>query len=214
MNLKRWAIVWCLMALSGVFGAGAVRAHGVVLEVMFAPDSGTLTVTAAFDTGEILDEAQVAVFAPSNLINPWLTGVTDSDGAFSFMPDFDDEGEWTIQVRKAGHGGQATQMIDAGMAPSTDETASNANDAPTTINTDAGRIVITGDAVFEVRGDVVITTTGTPSTQATPNPSITNDFSPAQIIIMSASVIWGAIGTALYFNGRSKPKIEGTDDAH
>ncbi|MEO0563660.1 MAG: hypothetical protein AAF125_16260 [Chloroflexota bacterium] len=206
INVLRWfALLAALLAF-----VSPAHAHGVVIDLSFDEATGELTVAAAFDTGEVLDEAQIAVFAPSDIVTPWLTGVANVDGVFTFTPDFSDEGEWTIQVRKAGHGGLANTMIDASMAP--DASTSEA-DLTAVTTTDAGRIVITGDAVFEVTGDVVINTTGGSSLE---RQSLTDGLSPAQVIIMSVSVVWGAIGTALYFSGRGKQATAntGTDDAH
>ena len=37
-------------------------------------------------------------------------------------------------------------------------------------------------------------------------------FTPAQIVLMAAAVIWGFVGTALYFSGRSgNPQVKGQD---
>ncbi|MEM6528143.1 MAG: hypothetical protein AAF653_07590, partial [Chloroflexota bacterium] len=188
-------------------------AHGVVITLDFAEDTGEMTLAAAFDTGEVLDEAQVAIFAPSDIANPWQTGTTDADGVYTFTPDFTDEGEWAVQVRKAGHGGVANVMIDASMAPVADAAPDSAAEP---VAVDSGRIVISGDAVFEVTGDVVITTTGSADVQAAGNASLTEGFTPAQIIIMSASIIWGALGTALYFSGRNAGQKQGAnvENAH
>lgn len=215
MKWIHWALILPILSL-------AVRpalAHGVVIDLTFDSETGEITLAAAFDTGEIMDEAQVAVFAPSDIVNPWLTGSTNADGVFSFLPDYADEGEWSVQVRKAGHGGLVTTMIDASMAPlpdiDDDSTSGLASDTDA-MTIEGGRIIITGDAVFEVQGEVVITTTGAASTPNATNTSLTDGFTPAQIIIMSVSVVWGAIGTAFYFTGRSKPNTKGVDadDAH
>ncbi len=141
-----------------------VLAHGVAIDHTIDPASGVITVRAAFDLGEALNEAQVAIFAPSDLINPWLTGVTDADGAFSFTPDYTIEGVWDVQIRKAGHGGLIHLTLDASMIPSQPAEAA----AP-----------VSADA-----------------------PLLGSGFTPLQVIIMSASVIWGCIGTALYFSRR------------
>jgi nickel transport protein len=173
-------------------------AHGVQIDVTFDDATGEVTIRAVFDSGELLDGAQVAVFAPSDFVDPWLTGATDADGTFTFLPDYADEGEWGIQVRKAGHGGLVNTMITADMAPA--EPATVADDTTTNAVMTDGRIVITGDAVFEVSGDVVIRTSGT----TTASDSLSNGLTPVQIAIMSLSVIWGFVGTALYFGGRNR----------
>ncbi len=37
-------------------------------------------------------------------LTPWLTGICDQQGRFSFTPDPDLPGTWDVQVRQAGHG--------------------------------------------------------------------------------------------------------------
>lgn len=163
LNMKRY--IPCLLLLLSLIPASSAFAHGVEIAYTIDPTSGVITVQAAFDSGEVLSEAQVAIFAPSDLINPWMTGVTDADGAFSFTPDYTIEGVWDVQIRKAGHGGLIHLTLDASMIPSADSVVSAA----------------------PVSGDT---------------PALGNGFTPLQVIIMSASVIWGFIGTALYFSRR------------
>lgn len=96
-----------------------IFAHGVAFEHEIDPATGAVTIYAAFDTGEVFDEGQVAVFAPSDLANPWMTGTTDSDGVFTFTPDYSIEGTWDIQVRKAGHGGLINLQLTGDMITGT-----------------------------------------------------------------------------------------------
>ena len=35
---------------------------------------------------------------------PWHKGFTDEQGKFTFIPDYDNQGNWSIKVRSAGHG--------------------------------------------------------------------------------------------------------------
>lgn len=128
-----------------LLNAGGVSAHRVELEFT---ERSTIEVTARYDSGDPMAEAQVAVFAPGSPAEPWLTGVCDSFGRFFFVPDPDIPGLWEIQVRLAGHGG----LI---------------------------RIEVT-EGNIETSGS-----TG---------------FSGLQILIMAAAVIWGFIGTALFFS--------------
>lgn len=171
--------------------------HGVRITYTFDDRTGEITVLAEFDTGERMDDAQVAIFAPNDLVNPWQTGTTDENGEYTFMPDYNLEGTWDVQVRKAGHGGLVNIPIDSSMAPSA---------APTTANTPAAttQIVITGDAQLEITGDVIIRAAG--SVENNPGSGLTDGMSSTQIAIMSISVIWGFVGTALYFSARSLHK--------
>lgn len=153
MRIRLWLLgcfIW--FAVIPIYG------HGVNLQYSVDAASGAITIQAAFDNGEALDAAQVAVFAPSDLLNPWLTGVTDAAGAFTFQPDYTIEGTWDVQVRKAGHGGLIHITLETGMSP---QNTSAAQDAA---------------------------------------------YTPAQIALMSGSVIWGFIGTALYFQQRRERK--------
>jgi hypothetical protein len=67
--------------------------------------------------------------------------------------------------------------------------------------------VISGNAEFLVSGDVVISASGTveqggslPVNAA----EVVGGFTPAQVAVMSVSVIWGFVGTALYFSARRR----------
>lgn len=199
-SLLKLSLAACILALAAV-----ALAHGVSLDSSRDPATGEITVRAAFDTGEVLDGAQVAIFAPSDLVNPWLTGTTDSEGAFTFLPDYTLEGVWDVQVRRAGHGGLLSLQLDAGMMPpATGSGAPAADGAPALALEGGAQVIITGDARFEVRGDIVISG-GTPRAGGADDAG-GSGFTPAQIIIMAASVVWGFIGTALYFAQRQKRK--------
>lgn len=127
-----------------------VQAHGVELEYI---ERDAIEVTARYDSGAPMAEAQVAVFAPGSPAEPWLTGSCDSDGRFFFLPDPEITGLWEVQVRQAGHGGLLRIEVDeSGIGP--------------------------------------VGSTG---------------FTGPQTFIMTAAVIWGLIGTALYFS-RRQPK--------
>jgi nickel transport protein len=94
--------------------------------------------------------AQVTVYAPNDPSTPWLTGVCDDEGRFSFTPDSSESGTWDIQVRQAGHGDIVHIPVGAASAG-------------------------TGDS---------------------------DSYSALQIILMAACVIWGSVGTALFFMRR------------
>lgn len=191
-----------------------ILAHGVRINHTIDATTGAITITAAFDTGEVLDEAAVIIFAPNDLINPWSTGVMDETGSYTFTPDYTIEGYWDIQIRKAGHGGLINIAITADMmpeeVPQDDETASETQSTVTL--SDGSQIVISGDAQFQVNGDIVISATGSMHDANTTEPQVSasdalgNGFTLAQIVIMSISIIWGCIGTALYFARRKSPQ--------
>ena len=79
----------------------AAQAHGAKIEYKIAP---AIALQAMYDAGEPMTTAQVTVYAPSDPSKPWLTGKTDKEGRFSFVPDPAIAGEWVVQAREAGHG--------------------------------------------------------------------------------------------------------------
>ncbi len=193
------------------------HAHGVRISHTTDATTGEITVTAAFDTGEVLDNAAVVIFAPDDLINPWATGVMDENGSYTFVPDYTIEGFWDIQVRKAGHGGLINVEITQDMIPDTTsrEASPLVDGMATTITlSDGSEVVIIGDVDFSTEGDVVVFETqqsvaqaGGASVQAASDASSAMGFSIGQIVIMSLGVTWGFVGTALYFM-RNRPKME------
>lgn len=137
-----------------VHSAAPARAHGAKIEVL--PQS--IEIVATFDTGEPMDNAQVAVYAPDTPDTPWQTGQTDSEGRFSFAPDTDlSEGLWEVTVRKAGHG----QMTSFSL----------------------------GDGIGS---GAIATFPQTPAAQ-----------SSVQKWVSIAAVIWGFLGTALFFSRKT-----------
>ncbi len=200
---------FALAVLLMVGNAVSVSGHGVILSSDIDEPTGVVTIRAAFDTGELMDDAQIAIFAPNDLINPWQTGVADAEGAFTFTPDYTIEGVWDVQVRKAGHGGLLRVTLDASMTPPENAAIVVDADSSAPVNTmqisPDSEIVITGDARFQVSGDIIINATGVNDANAAPAPDVLgNGFTPAQVIIMSISVIWGFVGTALYFAQRRR----------
>ncbi|WP_019954437.1 carboxypeptidase-like regulatory domain-containing protein [Yoonia vestfoldensis] len=128
--------------------AGPAAAHGAFVDVEKLDAVG---IQARYDTGAAMAGAQVAVFAPDNPAQPWLTGMTDADGRFVFAPD-DRPGRWAVQVRQAGHG---------------------------------------AIGYLEIGADGVASAFIAPATAA--------GLTWTQRALMIASVLWGCIGTALYF---------------
>lgn len=193
-----------------------ILAHGVRITHILNETTGEITVTAAFDTGEVLDNAAVVIFAPNDLINPWSTGTMDENGTYTFLPDYTIAGFWDIQVRKAGHGGLINVEITEDMAPTyeTNNTEAAYGESATITLSDGSEVVIVGDVAFVVDGDSVVFETGKSPIESNTNvvQAATGvqpgGFTTAQIAIMSLSVIWGFVGTALYFAGRRKPKLD------
>ncbi|WP_346292738.1 carboxypeptidase regulatory-like domain-containing protein [Sphaerothrix gracilis] len=76
-------------------------AHGARIDYQI---QSAVEIQSSYDTGEPMQQAQVAVYAPDNPSEPWLTGETDDSGKFTFTPDTEITGNWEVQVRQAGHG--------------------------------------------------------------------------------------------------------------
>jgi nickel transport protein len=146
--------------------ATAAFAHGS--QIVFE-ERPAVEITAMYGEGQPMVEAQVTVYSPDNLEEPWQTGMTDTAGQFAFVPDRD--GAWEVKVRQAGHGAvvQIPVQMDAEVAA-----AQEPGDDP--------------EAVVA------------PS-QATVPPS--SSYSPIQRGVMVLSVVWGCIGTALYFQRKT-----------
>ncbi len=203
-QIVRLFFVTCLVMMSTM----QILAHGVRIDHTIDATSGAITVMAAFDTGEVLNEAAVVIFAPNDLINPWSTGVMDENGSYIFTPDYSIEGFWDIQVRKAGHGGLINIEITADMMPDPTNSITatpNEDNARTITLSNSSQVTIISDIDFTVDGDTVVFETDPSTVQSVTGTQPTSGFTTAQIIIMSVSVIWGFVGTALYFM-RRKPK--------
>lgn len=140
----RHLLLMALLMLALVTLAGAVSAHGA--RISYTVDL-TVSLVAAFDSGEPMANAQVTVYAPADPATPWLTGETDAEGRFSFVPDPAQVGTWDVQVRAAGHGDIVHIPLGEGAARSG--------------------------------------TTG---------------YTTPQIVLMAGCVVWGFVGTALYFS--------------
>ena len=146
MKRKLAPMLVLLLAL-GLLAATAY-AHGARVEYTVQM---TVEIHAAYDTGESMASGQVTVYAPDDPSTPWLTGICDEEGRFTFTPDPARPGIWDVQVRQAGH----------------------------------------GDMVHIPIGENVALSGGTGST-------------PLQIVLMAACVLWGFVGTALFFLRRGK----------
>jgi nickel transport protein len=113
---KKWraiaAIIGILLLL--VLPAQAL-AHGVDIEYSVGFE---IEIVAKYDTGTPMAGAQVTVYAPDDPTTPWLTGVCDDEGRFSFTPDASKPGTWDVQVRLAGHGGMIHIPVGEGAATS------------------------------------------------------------------------------------------------
>ncbi|PSN17298.1 carboxypeptidase regulatory-like domain-containing protein [filamentous cyanobacterium CCP5] len=143
-----------LTSIIGGFGlalsATAALAHGANIEV----SQGQIQIQATYDGGNPMANAQVLVYSPDNLEEPWTEATTDESGRFSFEPD--SAGTWEVTVRQAGHGDVVTIPVG--------ESATAAD---------------------------------SPEVEAAP---VQAGLSPMQQWVTIGSVIWGFVGTALFFS--------------
>ena len=148
-------------AAAGCLLPALAHAHGANLDYQMTPG---VTLQAKYDAGGPMTQAQFTVFAPNDPTTPWLTGKSDAQGRFSFVPDASIPGMWAVQAREAGHG--ALVQIPIG-----DSSSSNAATA-------------SASATAPAMPSAVVHTQGA---------------NPMQRWVMIASVVWGFIGTALFF---------------
>ncbi|MDY6917926.1 MAG: carboxypeptidase regulatory-like domain-containing protein [Chloroflexota bacterium] len=113
---RKWKLgVYLAFVVIALLVPTTVYAHGVDI---YYTSSTVVEIVAAYDTGEPMAGAQVAVYAPDELSTPWLTGVCDEEGRFSFSPDTSKPGTWDVQVRLAGHGDIVHIAVGGGTAAS------------------------------------------------------------------------------------------------
>jgi nickel transport protein len=94
------AIVLFLGSLSST---APVWAHALETNYAFDLMQSSLKFTSSFSTGEPLEHGTVEIYAPGNSETPWETLETDEAGNFSFLPDPEQPGEWTIKIGQEGH---------------------------------------------------------------------------------------------------------------
>lgn len=156
----------------------SARAHGARLEYQ---TTRAIAIQAEYDSGEPMANASVVIYAPSDPSTPWQTGQTDEAGRFLFTPDPSQPGNWDIQVRQAGHG----DIISIPIAPDATEQATDPNPA--------------ADPAAEAIAEVPDSQGDRPSAGV-----LNSNLSALQQGLLVGSVLWGCIGTALFFSRGKK----------
>ncbi|MEL7333935.1 MAG: carboxypeptidase regulatory-like domain-containing protein [Cyanobacteria bacterium J06560_2] len=97
-----------LLMFAAVLGMAALPTEAMAHQVQTnyfvngqAEDSLELRTT--FGNGEPLKGAKVTVYSPNQPLRARATGVTDSQGRFTFEPDQSISGDWEVNIKQAGH---------------------------------------------------------------------------------------------------------------
>jgi nickel transport protein len=161
-------------------------AHGVLLEY---EATSAYEIMATYDSGQPMAAAQVAVFSPDNPSEPWMTGMTDTEGRFLFSPP--SPGNWEVQVRQAGHG----DLVVVPVAETAIAAGATAPDAP-------AAEADTETAAEDAAAGTMVAQAPTASTRG----SSDRTFTGLQKGLMAGSVVWGLVGTALFFSQQRPAK--------
>ncbi len=63
----------------------------------------SLEIQSVFSNGQPLKGAKVSIYAPERPLSPYATGMTDSQGRYSFKPNEAIKGEWEVKIERDGH---------------------------------------------------------------------------------------------------------------
>lgn len=162
-------------------------AHGTKISY---ENAQAIVINAVYDTGEPMGKAQISVYAPDNPSEPWLTGTTDGKGRFLFQPDSTKPGNWEVKVRHSGHGGVVRVPVTS--AAQAKETQAKETQQPQQTNP------------TQQTNPATSPNSSTPAQVSVAKESDNLEYTPVQRGLMIASVIWGFVGTALFFSGRKK----------
>ena len=161
--------------------------NGVLLEPSWAHGSqikyyqtSAIAIQASFEDGTPMANAQAVVYSPQDPTTPWLTGMTDEEGQFTFVPDSSLSGNWDVKIRQSGHGDIVSIPVVEGRI------VSNLKEQSATLETS------------KTRESLEISATGAvPSNQ---------DFTPWQKLMMTLTSVWGFVGTAFFFSRNQHSK--------
>lgn len=164
------------------------QAHGVKI----IPEiSQAISVQAEYDSGLPMQQAQVIVYAPNQPTEPWIKGMTNKEGKFIFIPDSKLSGNWQIKVSQAGHG----NIINVPYFSSE---------------------IIAEKPIITPINSTNNLTENQPNNQSnnqlisqieTNNSSILSENYQLQKSLMIASIVWGCVGTALFFARTKSPNL-------
>lgn len=164
------------------------HAHGVKI---IPKISQAISVQAEYDSGLPMQQAQVIVYAPNQPTEPWIKGMTNKEGKFIFIPDSKLSGNWQIKVSQAGHG----NIINV---PYFSSKIIAEKPIITPINSTNN---LTENQPNNQSNNQLISQIGTN------NSSILSENYQLQKSLMIASIVWGCVGTALFFARTKSPNL-------
>jgi len=159
-------------------------AHGVNIQ---HHEISAIQIQASYDSGEPMDNAQVTIYAPDDPATPWMQGVANDQGEFIFVPESGQTGTWTVRFRKAGHG----QIVHI---PNPDSSSHQGSTGETV----HPHVSSNGESTGE-------SSSAEPSQPAIASANL-EGYTSMQKGLMIASVIWGCVGTALFFSRTHRSK--------
>ena len=153
-------------------------AHNTIIEYQATE---AIAIEAKFDDGKAITNAQVVVYAPDNPTQPWKKGLTDDEGKFAFIPDYNNQGNWTIKVRSAGHGSVITIPIQSLSSAQKNNNLDNQ--------------------------EKVSISPGEKLPYQLSSAQNTQQLSLPQKLMMATMGSWGFVGTALFFSRKNKKTL-------
>ncbi|MGB3694329.1 MAG: carboxypeptidase-like regulatory domain-containing protein [Spirulinaceae cyanobacterium] len=109
MTQNQWKYLLPFFCISLLPWSTKAIAHGSKIDYR---EAKTIEIQATYDNNEPMANAQVVIYSPEDPAKPWSKGTTDEEGRFSFTPDTEQQGDWDIKVRQAGHGSIVSIPID------------------------------------------------------------------------------------------------------
>lgn len=169
MKLRTLSSLVLIVATTSVISQSKAFGHGVAIEYQATE---AISIQAKYDSGKPMSNAQVVIYSPANPSEAWQKGVTDDEGKFTFVPENNLTGNWTVKVRSAGHGNVISIPLQS--------------QNPEVYNNTQEKMSANSNNRQEKTSSVTSSTTG--------------ELSLSQKILMAITGSWGFIGTALFFS--------------
>ena len=201
--MLRSFLLFLLTGFLSIGFASVGRTHGGRIEQKAAE---AIVLETFENSGAPMSGAIVAIYTPQDSVTPWKTGTTDAQGQFIFIPDRSQPGEWTAQIRFAGHGHTIPIPIPPEIPP---ETAAapvpgNAPDSKDTAKTHENLAPVEStstEAISQTIAPPLSPPLSPPVSSASSSPAILPN-TPLQQGLLVGSVLWGFVGTGLFFSRR------------